>query len=140
MGGVGVDGRAILIGILLVSGSGLGEENAVEVFHHYDVHLNSSFLIFIGPRGTRMGSGEGSTMRNFMVCTVHLILVRVSKSRRLRWAGHIARMDVTFQVFSGGNNKVVLFPFSFHIYIPSANMWIIRRQIKVSHPNFRKFP
>ena len=33
-----------------------------------------------------MGSGEGSTMRNFIVSTVHLI-----KSRRLRWAGHVAR-------------------------------------------------
>ena len=29
-----------------------------------------------------MGSGEGSTMRNFIVCTVHLI-----------WAGHVARME-----------------------------------------------
>ena len=38
-----------------------------------------------------MGSREGSTMRNFIVCTVHLI-VRVIKSRRLRWTGHIARI------------------------------------------------
>ena len=28
---------------------------------------------YLGPRGMRMGSGEGSTMRNFIVCTVHLI-------------------------------------------------------------------
>ena len=39
-----------------------------------------------------MGSGEGSTERNFIVCTVHQI-VRVIKSRRLRWAGHVARME-----------------------------------------------
>ena len=39
-----------------------------------------------------MGSGEGSTTRNFVVCTVHLI-VRIIKSRRLRWAGHVARME-----------------------------------------------
>ena len=39
-----------------------------------------------------MGSGEGSTMRNFIVCTVHSNIVRVIKSRRLRWAGHVARM------------------------------------------------
>jgi hypothetical protein len=26
-----------------------------------------------GPRGMRMGSGEGSTIRNFKVCTVHLM-------------------------------------------------------------------
>jgi len=28
---------------------------------------------YLGPRQMRMGSGEGSTMRNFIVCTVHLI-------------------------------------------------------------------
>ena len=40
----------------------------------------------------RMGSGEGSTKRNFIVCTVHLI-VRVIKARRLRWAVHVVRME-----------------------------------------------
>ena len=39
----------------------------------------------------RMGSGEGSTMRNFIVFTVHLF--RVIKSRRFRWAGYVARME-----------------------------------------------
>ena len=43
----------------------------------------------MGPRGMRMGSGEGSTMRNFIVCNI----ARVIKSRRLRWAGHVARME-----------------------------------------------
>ena len=33
------------MGILLVSRSGLVEENAVEVFHHYGVHLFSFFLV-----------------------------------------------------------------------------------------------
>ena len=34
----------------------------------------SCFKILTGsPRGMRMGSGEGSTIRNFLVCTVHLI-------------------------------------------------------------------
>ena len=28
---------------------------------------------YLGPRGMRMGSGGGSTMSNFIVCTVHLI-------------------------------------------------------------------
>ena len=28
---------------------------------------------YLGPRGMRMGNGEGSAMRNFIVCTVHLI-------------------------------------------------------------------
>ena len=40
-----------------------------------------------------MGSGEVSTMKNFIICTVHLIYVRVIKSRRLRLEGHVARME-----------------------------------------------
>ena len=46
-----------------------------------------------------MGSGEGSTMRNFIVCTIHLI-----KSRRLRWTGHVARMEEgrsAFKILTG---------------------------------------
>ena len=35
-----------------------------------------------------MGSGEGSTMMNFIVCAVHL-----TESRILKWAGHVARME-----------------------------------------------
>ena len=57
----------------------------------------------MGPRGMRMGSGEGSTMRNFTVCTVHLI-VRLIKSRRLKWAWHLARMEEgrsAFKVLTG---------------------------------------
>ena len=27
-----------------------------------------------------------------MICTAHPIIVRVIKSRRMRWAGHVARM------------------------------------------------
>ena len=52
----------------------------------------------MGPRGMRIGSGEGSTMRNFIVCTVRLI-VRMIKSRRLRWAGHVARMEESRSAF-----------------------------------------
>ena len=37
-----------------------------------------------------MGSREGSTMRNFIVCTAYLIVI---KSRRLRSAGLVARME-----------------------------------------------
>ena len=50
-----------------------------------------------------MGSGEGFTMRNFIVCTVHLI-IKVIKSRRLRWIGHIARMEEgrsAFKILTG---------------------------------------
>ena len=32
-------------------------------------------------------------MRNFIVCTVAPNIVGVIKSRRLRWAGHVARME-----------------------------------------------
>jgi hypothetical protein len=41
----------------------------------------------------RMGSGKGFTMRNFIVCTVAPNIVRVIKSRRLRCADHLARME-----------------------------------------------
>ena len=52
-----------------------------------------------------MGSGEGSTMRNFIVYTFHIIpIVRVIQSRRLRWAGHVARMEedsAGFKILTG---------------------------------------
>ena len=40
-----------------------------------------------------MGSGVGFTMRNFIVCTVTPNIVREIKSRILRWAVHVARME-----------------------------------------------
>ena len=57
----------------------------------------------MGPRGMRMGSGEGSTMRNIIVCTV-LRIYSVIKSRRLRWAGYVARMEEgrsAFKILTG---------------------------------------
>ena len=39
----------------------------------------------------QMGSGEGSSLMNFIVCTIHLI-VRMINSRRLRWVGHVGNM------------------------------------------------
>ena len=44
-----------------------------------------------------MVSGEGSTIKNFMACTVHL--VRMIKSRRLRWAGRVVRMGESRSAF-----------------------------------------
>ena len=35
-------------------------------------------------------------MRNFIVCTVHLMV----KSRRLRWAGYVARMEEVRSAFN----------------------------------------
>jgi hypothetical protein len=37
-------------------------------------------------------SPQGMRMENFIVSIVHLIF-RTIKSRRLRWAGHVARME-----------------------------------------------
>ena len=45
-----------------------------------------------------MGRGEGSTVRKFIVCTVHL-RVRVIKSRRLGCADHVARMEESRSAF-----------------------------------------
>ena len=43
---------------------------------------------YLDPRGRRMVSGF--TMRIFIFC---VNIVRMIKSRRLRWAGHVARME-----------------------------------------------
>ena len=51
-----------------------------------------------------MGSGEGSTMRNLIVLYHSPNIIRVIKSRRLIWAGHIARMEEdrsAFKVLTG---------------------------------------
>jgi hypothetical protein len=40
-----------------------------------------------------MGNEEGFTIRNFIYLYRSHNLVRVIKSRRLRWAGHVARME-----------------------------------------------
>ena len=35
--------------------------------------VNAILREYLGPIRMRMGSGEGSTMKNFIVCSVHLI-------------------------------------------------------------------
>ena len=80
-----------LIGMLLVSRSGLVEEDAVEVFHYYGFHLSSSFL-----------------MQNFK----------------------------PFQV----NNNVVVFPIHLHIFMPLANLCLIRLQGQFPIPRTRSCP
>ena len=50
-----------------------------------------------------MGSGEGFTMMNFVLYRSSDI-VRVIKSGRLRWAGHVAKMEEgrsAFKIFTG---------------------------------------
>ena len=58
----------------------------------------------MNPSGMRIGNGEGSTMRNFIVLYRSPNIVRAIKSRRLRWAGHVARMEEgrsAFKMFTG---------------------------------------
>ena len=52
----------------------------------------------MGPRKCRMGSGEDFTMRSFIVYR-SLNIVRVIKSRRLSWTGHVARMEEDWRAF-----------------------------------------
>ena len=51
-----------------------------------------------GSKRDKNGSGEGSKMRNFIVCTVHNI-IRVNKSRRLGCAGYEVRMEEDWSAF-----------------------------------------
>ena len=54
---------------------------------------------YFDPRSMRMGSGEDSTMSNFIVCTVYLI-----RSGKLRWACHVTRMEESrsaFEILTG---------------------------------------
>ena len=46
-----------------------------------------------------MGNGEGSKMRNLIVFYRSPNIVRVIKSRRLRWTDHVARMEEGTSVF-----------------------------------------
>ena len=51
-----------------------------------------------------MGSGEGFTMMNFIVLYRPSDIVKVIKSGRLRWAGHVAKMEEgrsAFKIFTG---------------------------------------
>jgi hypothetical protein len=47
----------------------------------------------LGSRGMRIGSRENSTTGNFIVLYHSPNIVRVIKSRRLRGAGHLDRID-----------------------------------------------
>jgi len=45
-------------------------------------------------------TGEDCIMRSFMTCTLHHIVIRVIKSRRMRWTVHVVRMEETRNVYS----------------------------------------
>ena len=60
----------------------------------------------MGPRGMRVRSGKCTTTRNFIVFNLDRSpnIVRVIKSRRLRWAGHVVRMEegrFSFKILTG---------------------------------------
>ena len=46
-------------------------------------------LPYLGPRGVRIGSGEGSN--SYLYHSPNI--VKVIKYRRLRWAGHVTEME-----------------------------------------------
>jgi len=48
-------------------------------------------------------AGRDSIMRGFMTCTIHQVLLRVNKSRKMRWASHITRMTEIRNVYGRGN-------------------------------------
>ena len=55
----------------------------------------------MGPRRMRIGRGESSTTWKFYHSSN---IARVIKSRRLRWAGHVAQMEEgrsTFKILTG---------------------------------------
>ena len=63
----------------------LREECRLRVFE------NRILRRIFGPRGIRIGSGEGVEELHSMYRSPNI--VRVIKCRRLRWAGHVARME-----------------------------------------------
>ena len=52
-----------------------------------------------------MGSGDGSTTGSYIVLYRLHNIVRVIKSRRLRWAEHVARMEEGRSAFTILTNK-----------------------------------
>jgi len=37
-------------------------------------------------------AGENFMMRSFITCTLHVNFIRLIKSRKMRWEGHVARL------------------------------------------------
>jgi hypothetical protein len=58
------------------------------------------------PKGVG-GPGQNCIMGSFMICAVHRVLIRVIKSRTMRWAGNVARMGEKRNVYGFwlGNRK-----------------------------------
>ena len=62
----------------------------------------------MGPSGLRVGSGQGSTMKGFLICNVPPNILRVIEARKLRWAGHVARMEEGMNAFKMLTGKKLL--------------------------------
>jgi hypothetical protein len=63
----------------------LREEHRLKVFE------NRVLGGYLDLKGRKTDCGENCIMMNFTACILHRI-VRMIKSRRTRWAGHVARM------------------------------------------------
>jgi hypothetical protein len=66
----------------------LREEHRLRVFE------NRVLRRIFGPKrvGEKTDRGKNCIMMNFTACILHRNIVRVIKTRRIRWAGHVARM------------------------------------------------
>jgi hypothetical protein len=50
---------------------------------------------YLDLRGMNWQEASGScVMRSFVICTHNPIVIRMMKSKRMRWAGHVARMEM----------------------------------------------
>ena len=79
-----------LIGMLLVSRFGLVEEDAVEVFHYYDFHLSSSFLMY---------NFKSISSRNGLFKEVNQS-VQVTKNSKHHHQGQNASRTISFRQIS----------------------------------------
>jgi hypothetical protein len=55
--------------------------------------------IFGSKKGEVKGEWRNYTMRNFMICTPQQNIIRVIKSRRILWAGHVASMGESSGIY-----------------------------------------
>jgi hypothetical protein len=64
----------------------LKEEHRLRVFENMVMRKT------LGSKTRQQENGEDHITRSFIICTPHQILFGVIKSRRMRWAGNVARM------------------------------------------------
>jgi hypothetical protein len=60
--------------------------------HRLRVFENMVMRKILGSKTRQQENGEYQITRSFMIFTTHQILFGVIKSRRMRWAGNVARM------------------------------------------------